>query len=128
MKNFYIFFYILLVLILNISPVIAADPAGKGPSRLDAIQQLRMKQQDEENSPIRVIQQPTLQQVQQVCTPAQRMRARLAKVGAKQKEGTGNVTVNAGHGDVSLDKVSGQVDNSVNVQIINPNSNDENCL
>ena len=106
--------------------VIAVDADTHDPAMLDAIHNMRMKQQDEENSARRVVQQITVEQ-RSFCTPEQKIQARLGQVGAKTGSSVGNINLNAGHKDVKVDGNKGSIDNSVNVQIVNPND-ENNCF
>ena len=100
---------------------LAVEPGVGDPALLDAIHQLRVKQAEEEGSVIRVIQQPVMLQTQQVCSPAEQVRQRMRDLGAVKERTVGDVTVEAGHGEVTVDGNSGTIDNSVNVQVVNPN-------
>ena len=115
-----------LLILLTLFPVAAqaVPPAGEGTSFLEVITNLRMKQQQEETA-VRVVQPVVLQQ-EDTCSPVQQIRQRIRDVGGKENRTTGNVNITAGHSDVTIDSNSGTVDNSVNVQIVNPN--ERRCL
>ena len=103
---------------------LASDIAPPSEADLQTIVQMRMKQESEENNVVRMIQQP-LAISGQGCSTSEQSRQRLRDVG--RKEGfAGSVSVNAGHGDVKIDGNSGQINNSVNVQINAPN--DRKCF
>lgn len=106
------------------SSVVCATSLEEGV--LDRIIQLRLKQEQEENV-VRVIQPMGIPQ-QDVCSPSQQTRSRLAFAGKGSKNigSAGNVTIQAGHDDVKIDNNSGTINNGVNVQIVNPN--EKRCL
>lgn len=92
---------------------------------LNAIHEMRTKQENEENT-VRVIQQPITVTTQQGCSPSELARQRIRDLGAKEGTKVGNVTVEAGHGEVTVKDNHGQIDNSVNVQMVNPD--ERRCL
>ncbi|MBI1908555.1 MAG: hypothetical protein HYS22_00060 [Deltaproteobacteria bacterium] len=109
-----------------VSTAMAAQQTEQGPSLAAVINDMRMKQQAEErNSVVRVIQ-PMMTPQRDVCSPIQQARQRLRDLATKDKKSVGNLNVEAGHGEVKVDGNSGTVNNSVNVQVVNPN--EKNCL
>lgn len=105
---------------------LAAEPNPHDPALADAVSQMRQRQEQEEGSVIRVIQQPVMLQTSQVCSPVEQARQRIKDVGGKEGKAIGTVSVEAGHGEVAIDGNSGTVDNSVSVQVVNPN--ERSCL
>ena len=114
---------ILAMRILLSATALAVEPGNGDPALLNAIHEMRMKQQAEENnSVVRVIQQPMRAQN---CSPVEQARQRIRDMGAKEGKAVGQVNVEAGHGEVKIDGNSGTVNNAVNVQVVNPN--DRTC-
>lgn len=111
----------IIVSLLLSASAMAVDPNAPPPPMLHTITELRMKQEQEENSVIRVIQQPVMLQTEQVCSPVEQARQRIREVGRSEEKFAGTVTVEAGHGEVAIDNNSGTVNNDVNVQVVNPN-------
>lgn len=117
---------IILIILLFSATLMAADPPGKGPSRLEQLTQMRLKQEDEE-SVVRIITQPVQIQQANFCLPVEQARQRIRDLGKSERTFSGDVTVDAGHEEVSIDGNSGDIDNSVNVQIVNP-GDDRQCF
>ena len=117
---------LLLLTLLLPASVFAVDPPNQDGSLLQVISNMRNKQEGEENSVVRVVQQPVSIRQEQVCSPSEQARQRMRDLGAIRKETIGTVNVEAGHGDVKIDGNSGQINNSVNVQVVNPN--ERKCL
>ncbi len=118
---------VLLVMRLLLSATaFAVEPSNQDGSFLHVITNMRNKQESEENSVVRVIQQPVSIRQEQVCSSSEQARQRLKDLGALQKQAAGTVNVEAGHGDVKIDGNSGQINNSVNVQVVN--QNDRKCF
>ncbi|MDO8461375.1 MAG: hypothetical protein Q7S98_00790 [Deltaproteobacteria bacterium] len=115
----------LAVPVLLAATAMAAETPANGPAP-DALHQMRMKQQDEERGSVVRVIQPGMVPQESVCSPTQMTRQRLNRLGNNNKDKSGTVNVEAGHGDVQIDGNTGQVNNSVNVQIVNPN--EKNCL
>src|SRR3989338_10484901 len=111
--------------VLISSTVLAVEPNPNDEATLDAIHQMRVRQESEENV-VRVIQQPVTVVNQTACSPAEMARQRLRDLGAKEKTKIGDITVEAGHGEVAVTDNHGQIDNSVNVQMNTPNE-DRKC-
>lgn len=113
---------LLLLFFLVSGSLLAADA---GVNTLERLIQVRMKQEQEENV-VRVIQ-PVALQMSDVCSPVQQARQRLENAGKKgEGEQIGDVKIEAGHKEVKIEGNSGTVNNSVNVEIVNPN--DKRCL
>lgn len=106
--------------------LMAVEPDIHDPALLQAITQMRQKQEGEEGSSVRVIQQPVTMRTEQVCTLSERARQGIRDLGGSERKVSGSITVDAGHGDVKIDGNSGQINNSVNVQVVNPN--DRKCF
>ncbi|MBI1908571.1 MAG: hypothetical protein HYS22_00140 [Deltaproteobacteria bacterium] len=125
MKKFYPLVFVSVFLIQPVFTALAVPPPEKAPSQLDALMAMRQKQEQEEK-PLRIIQ-PVPLQMENVCSPIQQARQRLRDLPDNdQNKKVGSVDVTAGHGDVAIDSNDGVVNNSVNVQIVNPN--EKNCL
>jgi hypothetical protein len=118
---------VILLLIVMVSSIAAeaANPPGKGPSLLEAVNHMRLRQEGEENNSIRVIQ-PASMQLEEACSPVQQSRQRIRDLVKAEGPSGGSVSVEAGHGEINVDNNSGTVNSSVNVQIVNPN--ERNCL
>lgn len=106
-------------------PAFAVEPPGQEPIILDAIHNMRMKQEQEENV-YRVIQTPMPMNQSSTCNPVDRARDRLNGLSATDGAVSGSVNIQAGHENVTVESNEGTVNNSVNVQIVSPN--EENCL
>ncbi len=106
---------------------LAMEPNPHDPTLAGAINQMRQRQEAEENSVIRVIQQPVMLQTMQVCSPAEQARQRLRNLD-ESKQGL-TVNVEGSFGDVSVDNNSdGTTINQV-VQPIMPGvTNERSCL
>ena len=97
------------------------------PGLQQALSQMRLKQQDEENSTVvRVIQQPMVVQTAD-CSPSELVRQRLRDLGGSQTRVAGSINVEAGHGEVRVDDNHGSINNSVNVQVNAPGG-DRKCF
>ena len=103
----------------------AVEPDVHDAGMLQAITNLRQKQEGEENNPVRVIQQPITTRVVSECTPSEQVRQRLRDLGSEHKR-VGVLNIDAGHGDVRIDGNTGQINNSVNVEVVN--ANDRKCF
>lgn len=103
----------------------AVEPDLHDTDMLQAITNLRQKQENEENNPVRVIQQPITTRIISECTPSEQARQRLRDLGTEHKR-IGVVNIDAGHGEVRIDGNSGQINNSVNVEVVN--ANDRKCF
>ncbi|QQR79609.1 MAG: hypothetical protein IPJ69_09650 [Deltaproteobacteria bacterium] len=115
----------LISLILLSSTLLAVEPDLHDPQMLQAITNMRQRQEGEEGSTVRVIQQPIVTRVEQGCTLSEQARQRIRDLGS-EKHTIGNVNVEAGHGEVTIDGNSGTINNSVNVQVVN--NNDRKCF
>ncbi len=111
---------LLVVRLLLSTSALAVDPPHQDEEILNTLHQMRLRQEEEENV-VRVIQQPVVTQVRQVCSPVEQARQRLRDLAASKTRNIGDVTIEAGHGEVTVDGNSGTIDNSVNVQVVNPN-------
>ena len=105
---------------------VGAETSSDNGSILNALTNMRLKQEREENNVVRVIQQPSTVRTEQVCSPVEQARQRMRDLGTSKEQVAGTVKVEAGHGDVKIDNNQGQVNNSVNVQVVNPN--EKSCL
>jgi hypothetical protein len=90
----------------------------------NTLRQMRLKQQKEEKV-LRVIQHQSIRSTQ-YCLTDQMVRKRLGDLETDKKKTIGDLTVEAGHGSVSIQDNAGTIDNSVNIQVHNPN--EQNCL
>ncbi|MDO8462384.1 MAG: hypothetical protein Q7S98_05965 [Deltaproteobacteria bacterium] len=120
MRKFFLIFSVLYAL-----PVFAVEPPGQEPIVLDAIHNMRMRQESEENV-FRVIQTPMPMSQGPTCTPVDRVRDRIKDLPGNTNQFSGTVNVQAGHENVTVESNEGSINNSVNVQIVNPD--DTNCL
>ena len=103
-----------------------AVAAAENEASAPALNDIRLKQEEEENL-LRVVAQPVSLSGASDCSPVQRARQRLRDLGKEEGGTYGNVTIQAGHGDVTVSGNSGTtVDSSINVQVVNPN--EERCL
>ena len=103
----------------------AVDPPHHDAKMLETLYQMRLKQEGEENV-VRVIQQPVTVQNDTVCSAAEQARQRIRDLGGGDGKKFGTISLEAGHGSVSIDGNSGEINNSVNVQVIAPN--DRKCF
>ena len=108
------------------STALAVEPNPQNPELMNAISQMREKQEAEEGNVQRIIQQPVMLQTMQVCSPAEQARQRIKDVGTEEEKQIGTVTVEAGHGEVNVTDNHGEINNSVNVQVVN--QNERSCL
>lgn len=102
----------------------AVEPPHHDQQILETLTQMRMRQEQEENV-VRIIQQPVVIS-QDACSPSEQARQRIRDLGGKDGKQFGTVSVEAGHGDVSIDGNSGEINNSVSVQVVAPN--DRKCF
>ncbi len=121
MKGFVLFIALFLSTIAY-----AANAPQEEPSLLGTLREVRLKQQDEE-SLLRVVSQPFEIQSTSFCLPIEQARQRLRDLERSQKTFSGDVTVMAGHEEVTIEDNNGKIDNSINVQIINPDE-ERQCL
>lgn len=112
---------LLIARLLLSATALAMEPNPHEEELLNAIHEMRVKQEGEEGSVQRVIQQPVMLQTQMVCSPVEQARQRMRDLAAVKEKTVGDVTVNAGHGEVTIDGNSGTIENNVNVQVMNPN-------
>lgn len=109
---------------LLISSIGFSEPSDD--EMLSNLRKMRSKQQDEEL----VVRVQTFRAPNQKkeCTPVQQIRARMNKVnesdGASKNE---DVTINAGHGTLNVTSNQGEINSSINVQIIKQGEEDD-CL
>ncbi len=103
----------------------AVDPHAPPPPKLEQMTEMRAKQEQEENSVTRVIQQPMMLQTQQVCTPVEQTRQRIRDL-ADNKE-TKSVNVEGSFGDNTIESSSGATVNQI-VELAMPGNNERNCL
>lgn len=117
---------VILLRLLVAASALAVEPPHQDPELLQALHDTRLKQEDEEGKVVRVIQQPVAVSNDVACSPAEMARQRLRDLGLKEGKNFGAVNVAAGHTEVKVDNNSGQVNNSVNVQVVAPN--DRKCF
>lgn len=115
---------LILVVRLLLSTTAMAGATSSGPDS-GTLAQMRIKQEGEENSVVRVIQQPVTVN-QNPCTHAEMARQRIRDLGGKDEQKFGTISVEAGHEEVAIDNNSGRIDNSVNVEVVAPN--DRKCF
>lgn len=111
---------LLIIRLLLSASTLAVQPPGKEPIVLEALQNIRSKQESEENV-YRVIQQPLPMQGGTLCSPDEMARQRLREVGNAAEQGDGVVNVEAGHGEINVESNEGNIDSNVNIQILNQN-------
>ena len=99
--------------------------ANNGPSA-ETIARMRNKQEGEENSVVRVVQQPVVVHQDFVCSPVEMARQRIRDLGGKDSREIGSINLEAGHGEVDVEDNHGEINNSVNVQVVAPN--DRKCF
>ncbi|MBI2980701.1 MAG: hypothetical protein HYY44_00030 [Deltaproteobacteria bacterium] len=112
---------LVLMRLLLSAAALAVEPNPHDPELLNAVSNMRQKQENEEGSVVRVIQQPVVLQTQQVCNPVEQARQRIRELGDGQNKVSGSVTVEAGHGEVNVESNEGTINSAINVQVVNPN-------
>lgn len=115
---------LIIQLLLSVSTM-ASEAKSSDPMILERITNMRTRQEAEENNVYRVIQQPITVR-QDVCTPVEQARQRIRDLNGPDGEKIGTINVEAGHGEVTIDHNSGEINNSVNVQAVAPN--DRKCF
>ncbi len=115
---------LILIRLLLSATAMAVDPPHHDDQTLQTLHEMRMRQEGEENSVVRMIQQPVAIQTN-ICSPVEQARQRIRELKSQQKI-AGDVVVEAGHGEVAVDGNNGTVNNSVNVQVVD--TNDRKCF
>ncbi len=101
-------------------------PKVKTDSRRSvALQRLRTKQTSLEQRTIRIVSQNTIRH-EQICHSDQMVRKRLKEIGKYRSVLPGAVALEAGNDDMTIDNNHGTINNTVNVQMVNPHAQD--CL
>ena len=118
------FFFLIAPLFVS-AAALAVDPNAPPPPMLNTITEMRVKQEQEENNVMRMIQQP-IRITNEGCSLSELSRQRMRDLDASTGEAIGTVTVEAGHQDVTIDNNQGEINNSVNVQVVNPD--DRKCF
>jgi len=108
----------------------AAEPTPEPePDLAGVINQMRLKQQSEEQSVYRVIQTPVTHKQVLSCSEIQMARQRLRDIGNKNGENHRqyeNVEVNMGNDNMTIEGNRGTVNNNINMQMVE--GNEGRCL
>lgn len=101
--------------------------AKEDTNMLENIHRMRIKQQDEETIVLRA-QVFRASPEEPHCSPVQQVRQRIGDVGlGSGNTNNGNITINAGHGELNTQDNHGTVNSDVNVNVIRE-GNDRGCL
>lgn len=117
---------LLLIIFLGIAMATQLAAEEEEPDLTQTINEMRLRAEDEEGA-VRVITQPLTVQEVSHCTPVEQVRQRIRDLRGTKDPLIGDVTVEAGHGDITIEDNSGTIDSSVNVQLINP-GNERKCF
>lgn len=107
--------------LLLAASALALEPNPHNPELQNAVSNMRQRQEVEEGSVVRVIQQPVMLQTQMVCSPVEQARQRMREIDDEQNRIAGSVNVEAGHGEVNVESNEGTINSAINVQVVNPN-------
>ncbi len=110
-----------------LSFVMAQDEKNLG----EALHQMRVKQQEEEQSVVRIIAQPhTIKRVIS-CSEVQLTRQRLRDIGQeseKQEQKFNGIKVELGHDNTRIRDNHGTINNNINMEVVQQNEADDRCL